>query len=748
MTFSSIGIILIIGASGLIAQAVLVRELLCVFYGNELTLGLILGGWLLSEALGAGTAGYVFSRAKNRPAVFILLQFLFCLALPLGVLAARWAKFLLGIPPGSGIGVAHIAGISLAVSFPAGYAHGALFTASCEIFSAPRAPAARTTRLYAWEAAGTMLGGLIFTFALVSAFNSFQIARGLIAFNVLISALFVVRFSQPGRRRLLIAAVAAMTVLLAPAPRFLQQFSYTKLFPGQAVVEMRSSNYATIAATRANSQTTIYYNGLPVVSSPHPDLVFVEEFAHIPAGFHAHPRRVLLLGAGVGGILAELVKQPVERIDYVELDPLFIAMAQRHAPDVALPGLKDLRVRLTIDDARRFLNRTGQTYDLIMIGAGQSADLTANRLFTRESFTLLERRLNAGGILAFWLPGAPAYISAELRDATRVVLNAAAAFPATRIIPGDYFLVVSCADTGISDLTAAEVSRRLRQRGLETGLLTPDYLATRLDREKERWLQEALAGGSRRINRDAQPVGLFEAMRLWNRRFSPLVASGYAATGALPLWVWIAAALLVWGIAYQGARLLPSARKRIVLAYALGQSGFWAMVINLVLLFRFQNVYGTLYQAIGLTIAVFMSGVALGGFAAMRLTSGRTRAALLNLLIAIELFCALITFVLARTISLAAYPYWIFIAFFAGAGFLLGLIFPLGAALSARRSNVSLVAGELFAADVAGGWLAGILAGAILLPALGLHATLLLAGIVRVGSCAQLILFKINKKKI
>ncbi len=44
--------LLIMGLSGIIAQILLLRELLVSFYGNELTLGIILANWLLLEAFG------------------------------------------------------------------------------------------------------------------------------------------------------------------------------------------------------------------------------------------------------------------------------------------------------------------------------------------------------------------------------------------------------------------------------------------------------------------------------------------------------------------------------------------------------------------------------------------------------------------------------------------------------------------------------------------------------------------------
>jgi len=41
----------------MIAQVVLMRELMVAFYGNEISLGLVLACWLLWTALGSGVFG-------------------------------------------------------------------------------------------------------------------------------------------------------------------------------------------------------------------------------------------------------------------------------------------------------------------------------------------------------------------------------------------------------------------------------------------------------------------------------------------------------------------------------------------------------------------------------------------------------------------------------------------------------------------------------------------------------------------
>ncbi|MBU1727007.1 MAG: spermine synthase, partial [Candidatus Omnitrophica bacterium] len=97
--------ILVIGSSGIAAQIILLRELLVSFYGNELTVGVILANWILIEAIGVYWMGRILSRAKNPVNLFFILQFIFSLTLPASVYFARTFKTFSGIPFGEGIGI-------------------------------------------------------------------------------------------------------------------------------------------------------------------------------------------------------------------------------------------------------------------------------------------------------------------------------------------------------------------------------------------------------------------------------------------------------------------------------------------------------------------------------------------------------------------------------------------------------------------------------------------------------------------
>ena len=57
--------LVLVGFTAVVAQVVLMRELIVVFQGNEISLGLLLACWLLWTAAGSGVLGRWLRRSAN-----------------------------------------------------------------------------------------------------------------------------------------------------------------------------------------------------------------------------------------------------------------------------------------------------------------------------------------------------------------------------------------------------------------------------------------------------------------------------------------------------------------------------------------------------------------------------------------------------------------------------------------------------------------------------------------------------------
>ncbi|MFC4770021.1 spermidine synthase [Effusibacillus consociatus] len=112
--------------------------------------------------------------------------------------------------------------------------------------------------------------------------------------------------------------------------------------------------------------------------------------------------RILIVGGGDGMALREVLKyRDVGHVDLVDLDPLVLQVALT-VPDVVslnAGSLYDRRVSVHQQDARVFLSKQREPYNVIIVDFPDPADKVISRLYTAEFFRRMFRCLTPDGIL-------------------------------------------------------------------------------------------------------------------------------------------------------------------------------------------------------------------------------------------------------------------------------------------------------------------------------------------------------------
>ncbi len=728
--------ILIVGLSGNIAQVLLLREFLVTFYGNELSIGIILANWLILEALGSFVIGRMADRIERRIEAFIGLQLIFSLSFPLTIHLARIAKNLIGVIPGEAVGLVPILYISLLILAPVSISHGAQFTFGCKIYSSLTDEEAPSIgEVYIYETIGTAIGGLLFTYLLIPRFHSMEIAVGLAALNFLSGLLLVEHWS---RRKLLAGSLASLLVLHAYLLAFggcnwLHNRSIASQWRGHKVLHYENSIYGNITVTRRGEQYTFFSDGLPIVTVPVPDITFAEEFVHLALLAHPSPKDVFLISGGVGGVLNEILKHPVERVDYAELDPLIIKLTTEYATPLTEKELTSSRVHLKRIDGRLFARETPLKYDVVMVSFSSPSTLQLNRFYTEEFFRLVRRILKEDGILVITLPSSLTYLSEELKDLNLCIIRTLErVYPYVRIIPGYFNIYLASTSPRISTIDSATLIERLKARGIKTRLLTAPHIEYRLHKRWLNWFLASLGeGAGMRINSDLRPLGLFYDLALWNAQFSPYLRGVIKVMGEANLWTFLIplAAFALFLLA--GSVRVPKLR-RVPIPVAIAFTGVAGMAFDLILSLAFQCLYGYVYYQIGLLVTAFMVGVAIGGWWMTRNLDliRREKSCFIGIELALVLFSAALPAVLLLFKSIMWRP-WVFsslpevfLLLNAAAGFLIGLEFPLASKMYLKgRGGVGGVAGVLYASDLLGGWLGALFISVALFPVLGVMET-------------------------
>ncbi len=760
---------LLMGFTFTVTQSLLIRELLVAFFGNELSIGLILGNWLILEAAGSGLLGRLGDRWGRRPASFAVLQVLLALLLPLCLLAASASRRLIGAIPGEGVGLVPIFWSSLFLLAPLALVDGAMFTFGVQIYAhltGQRAPSAG--RVYVLEAVGAIAGGLVFTYVFIPFLLSIQIALLLTGLNLLCAALIVGcsdgawragRWAIP----LLVLGIGCVGVLLSPVSERVQGWAMARQWLGHELLYSESSVYGNVAVVQGEAQYTFYVNGLPILTAPVPDVAAAEEMVHLPLLFVPQPRRVLVLSGGVGGVLHELAKYPVEAIDYAELDPLLIEAVERFPTPLTHDELHDPRVQVHNVDGRLLLRQKAsesaavacEGYDLIIVNLPYPSTLQLNRFYTVEFFQLARQLLAADGVLVVGCPGSLSYMSEELRNLNRALSDTLCkVYDHVRPIPGEVTLWLASRSELVSVAPVEALVERWQDRALPAQMLTAAHIELRLDQKYLSWFRASLgdgvagwegvespAAGTRAVNQDLHPRGLFYGLSYWNALYSPRLARIFSVLGGLRWWqvgvVLGLTTLLGLLMRFRGRG------QEAVVPLAVATTGFGGMTADLIVVFSFQTLYGHVYQWIGLLIAAFMGGLGLGGWLMTRWMRRleQEKRALLVLELSLVLFWVLLPGALVGLKAGASEPglltvlQGLLLLLNVLAGFLVGALFPLANRVWRQdRGAEGATSGILYAADLVGAFAAAILVSVVLIPVIGIVETCLLAGLLEVSS--------------
>lgn len=755
--------LLVMGASGIIAQILLLRELLVTFYGNELSIGIILANWLILEAFGSFFLGKRIEQFKRRIEAFVCLQLIFSLSLPIAIYLTRILKEVIGVPTGEGLGLIPIFYSSFLVLLGVSISHGALFTFGCKLYSLnSKADAKSISKVYIYETLGTIVGGISLTYLLIPYLHSFQIALGVSLLNFLL-CVYLLRFDTQILTTKILIILSLIFSLLTGFLIFsgkgdkIHWLSLKKQWKEQKLIHYQNSIYGNLAVIEREGEYTFFADGIPIITTPTPDIVLVEEFAHLPMLSHLRPKDILVISGGAGGIINEILKHPsVEKIDYVELDPLLLKIIRQFPTPLTETELNNPRVNIEYLDGRLFLKRTPHKYDLIFLGFSLPLDLQVNRLFTKEFFSLVKKRLKEEGILVMRLPGSLTYLSRELKNLNACIINTLKEiYSYIRIIPGESTnLFLASESKEISLIEPIRLTQRLKERKLNVSLLTQEHIEYKLHPRWLNWFLKSLQEATEKINQDFQPLGLFFSLSYWNALFSPymrMLLQWFEKINLFSFFILVLILTLVLIICFKAKRLF-----RINIPLCITTTGFAGMLFDLVLIFTFQVFYGYVFAWIGILVTAFMTGATAG---AMLITTLLSRikndlASFLKIELGIISFSGILPLVFLFFSSYLEKPvvfvllHIVFLILSFLSGFLVGGQFPLANKIYlASSADFAKTAGLLYGSDLFGGWLAGIIGGIVLLPVLGIFRTCMVIVILKISSFILLTTSVVSNKR-
>ncbi len=253
---------------------------------------------------------------------------------------------------------------------------------------------------------GALIGSVMFPLLLLPTLGLVQASFAIGLINVFVAIVNVFVFKDHlNNFKLMLGACIAILILLITCVFFgtwLSSFAEKHLYFDQ-VIYSKQTPYQKLVVTRSvtTQEQRLYIDGYIQFSSR--DEYRYHEFLVHPTMAIPGPREnVLILGGGDGLVAREVVKYAdVKRIHLVDIDPEMTRIAKQLPMLTRLNKNSLFSDKLTTfnEDAFSFINQPGIAYDRVIIDMPDPHNEAINKLYSREFYTMIKRRMSTNGVL-------------------------------------------------------------------------------------------------------------------------------------------------------------------------------------------------------------------------------------------------------------------------------------------------------------------------------------------------------------
>jgi spermidine synthase len=398
-------------ASGL-ASELLLGTLASYLVGNQaLSYGLAVGGFLAAMGVGSYLSRFVENRRNTLLTAFMTVELLIAplnAILPLGL----FVLFIIGGQIWIGLAlVTLILGTLAGLEIP-------LLTRIVEEEEEVKDALAG---VLAMDYFGALVGSLAFPVILLPLVGMFPAAAILGIFPALMVFFLGRSFPQLSQwRGLGLMVTLVLTILAVVVVPFTQRLE-NNLYSAP-IIQQAQSSYQRLVLTRRGSDVRFFLDG-DLQFSTSDEYRYHEALVHPALSAVPEPKNVLLLGAGDGMALREVLKwESVEQVTVIELDPKVVEWAKTYPALVEAneQAFSDSRVNVRYGDAFQLISQIEAKYDVIIADFPDPDRSVLAKLYSLGFYRQLQAHLTSTGVFVtqgsspFFAPKAFACIATTL----------------------------------------------------------------------------------------------------------------------------------------------------------------------------------------------------------------------------------------------------------------------------------------------------------------------------------------------
>ncbi|MFC1754139.1 spermidine synthase [Thermoproteota archaeon] len=245
--------------------------------------------------------------------------------------------------------------------------------------------------LYSISTGGSIIGTFVTVFLLVPSFG----VRSII-FSIGVLLIVVSLIGLTNIEKIFVIIIAAS--LMMPATSFIA--GTLSIYSGDIVYQTDTPyNTLNVVDNQNKGVRTLWLNSMPhssmYLNGSNTSVLLYTDYFHIAFVFNPDIENVLFIGGGgFSGPKKFLEDYPNVTVDVVEIDSQVVDIAKNY-----FNVNDDPRLRVYIEDGRKYLSRTDIKYDLIILDA-YSKTYAPFHLLTLEFLESIEEHLNPNGVLA------------------------------------------------------------------------------------------------------------------------------------------------------------------------------------------------------------------------------------------------------------------------------------------------------------------------------------------------------------
>lgn len=701
-----------VGFTAIAGQLAFIRLITQSFSGNELSMCIAIGHWMLWTGIGS-LLGTRFIRrdflVKNLFGVIALYVTLLVITSNLLLVFRR----VIGIELSEVLGLGRIFFWTGLMLLPSALING-LFFPVCTRWIDDRNIGYPIHRVYICETVGSAFGGIVFILLVAAGMPTVYLVNLVAFFLLTVSSWILLKLRKFRILTTLIALLSIGLLSVAVTP----VIERAKWAPYR-VQEIRESPHQVITALSYAGDQFLFSNNEPLWSFGIEENA--EEVVHFALLSHPEPRHILIIGPLFQDITDQIAKYPsVESITSVQGDEILDKFSRQigsEPPDLGVD------VRRIVDDPIRFIKNSEACFDVVILNIPLPVNIAWNIYYSREFLMLLRDHLQNAAVVSMCFPGSETYLNDDQIQFFKVMENTVrAVFDHSGWIPG-FTLHLLASDQPLH-LNFDAITAELQFRNIKNQYIQKNYLWDRLSPMKMDFLLDRIARcETGRLNSIKKPVAFYYSTVLWDQQTGGFLRRIYPWFEARSPWLFgvlfFAVGLIV--IIILNRLQLHAATSKMMMALV----GFSIMSLESVVLIAMQSYVGALYLRIALLSMAFMLGAASGAAWERRRQFAQNRRQLRIAGAALLLINIIYGLLLFHNSLILNFPGCHYLALLS-CGFMSGMIFPI---LSQRIKSLSATSaasagGSIYAWDIIGSCLGIYITSGLIIPVYGLMAVI------------------------